>query len=80
MKANKRSIINTIWFITEVTGVFVLIQTIYYSFGHWDALQIGLFLIAIALILFAVAFLIARSKDKHNENKTSSQTFSGFQG
>jgi hypothetical protein len=70
MKQMKNTIISTIWFILEVILIFALVQAIRYAFGNWDALYIGLSLLAIALLLFFVAYISARIKDRRDGNKS----------
>jgi len=78
MKHIKKTIINTIWFVIEVIGVFVIVQVVRYAFGNWDAPAIGLFLIGIASLLFTAAYLFARFKDKRDGNKQSSKAITSI--
>jgi len=74
MKQMKNTIISTIWFILEVILIFALVQAIRYAFGNWDALYIGLSLLAVALLLFFIAYFSARIKDRRDGIK-SHRTF-----
>jgi formate-dependent nitrite reductase membrane component NrfD len=78
MKRIKKTIINTLWFIIEVIGIFVIVQVVRYAFGNWDAPAIGLFLFGIASLLFTVAYLFARFKDKRDRNKPSSRAITSI--
>lgn len=70
MKQVKKTIISTIWFILEVILIFALVQAVRYAFGNWDAWAVGISLLAVALLLFAVAYLSARVKDKQDGKKS----------
>jgi hypothetical protein len=78
MKQVKKTIINSFWFVVEVTGIFVIVQIVRYAFGNWDAPAIGIFLIGIASLLFTAAFLYARFRDKRDANKTSKRAINSF--
>jgi uncharacterized membrane protein len=72
-----RSLKNTLWFVAEVVGIFVLVQAVRYAIGNWDALVTGLALLAMAVVLFVVAFLVARFKDKQDRRRPSDKEYSG---
>jgi len=78
MKYIKKTIINTLWFVIEVIGIFIVVQVVRYAFGNWDAPAIGLFLVGIASLLFTAAYLFARFKDKRDGNKTSSKAITSI--
>ena len=60
--------IKEIWFAMEVILIFVLIETIAYAFGHFDAGTIALVLLGVAVLLFIAALLNARRMDKKHKN------------
>ncbi|MBK9096910.1 MAG: hypothetical protein IPM14_02085 [bacterium] len=68
MNISKKTISGSFWFILEVIGIFLIIQLIRFVIGNFDAFYSGLSLVLIALVLFLTAFLIARKKDKHQNN------------
>jgi formate-dependent nitrite reductase membrane component NrfD len=78
MKHIKKTIINTLWFVIEVIGIFVIVQVVRYAFGNWDAPALGLFLIGIASLLFIAAYLFARFKDKRDGDKPSSKAITSI--
>lgn len=59
----------------EVVGIFILVQAVRYAFGNWDAVVIGLSLLAVTSVLFIAAFLVARSKDKQNRKTPSGKEY-----
>lgn len=75
-----KSLKSTFWFIVEVVGIFVLVQAVRYVVGNWDALIIGLALLAVAAVLFVVAFLVARFKDKQDRNRPSGKEYTNALG
>ena len=75
-----KSLKSTFWFIVEVVGIFVLVQAVRYVVGNWDALIIGLALLAVAAVLFVVAFLVARFKDKEDRSRPSGKEYTNALG
>ena len=78
MNISKKTIVTSLWFALEVIGIFVVIQLIRFVIGNLDAIYSGLSLILIALILFSIAFMIARHKDNKNPKKPKAKTFTGL--
>jgi hypothetical protein len=72
-----RSLKNTLWFIVEVIGIFVLVQAVRFAIGNWDGFVISLALLAMAVVLFIAAFLVARFKDKQDGRRPSDKEYSG---
>lgn len=68
MHLSKKTIVSSIWFALEAVGIFIVIQLIRFVIGNLDAFYSGLSLILIASVLFLIAFLVARSKDKHHKS------------
>lgn len=79
MKVSKKIIISSFWFALEVVGVFILIQIVRFVIGNLDAFYSGLLLLLIASLLFIVAFLIAKGKDRH-QKRLHSKSQTGLQG
>lgn len=75
MSINKKTISGSFWFVLEVIGIFLIIQLIRFVIGNLDAFYSGLSLVLIALVLFLIAFLIARKKDKYH-SKIRKNSFS----
>jgi len=78
MNINRKTIVTSFWFSLEVIGIFVIIQLIRFVIGNLDAIYSGLSLILIALILFLIAFMVARSKDSKNPRKPKAKTYTGL--
>jgi hypothetical protein len=75
MNISKKTFISSIWFALEVIGIFIVVQLIRFVFGNLNAFYSGLSLVLIASVLFLVAFLIARGKDKwHKRPRTKTYT------
>ncbi|NNG27538.1 MAG: hypothetical protein HKM87_08430 [Ignavibacteriaceae bacterium] len=72
---NKKNVKKRAWFLVEVFGIFVMVQSVRYSVGNWGAVSISLLLLSITLSLFIAAFLTARKKDKRNINKPTASEF-----
>jgi hypothetical protein len=68
MHLSKKTIVSSIWFALEAVGIFIVIQLIRFVIGNLDAFYSGLSLILIASVLFLIAFLVARSKDKRHKS------------
>ncbi|HSW54070.1 MAG TPA: hypothetical protein VLH59_03200 [Ignavibacteriaceae bacterium] len=67
MNIRRKTIVSSIWFALEVVGIFIVVQLIRFIIGNLDAIYSGLSLVLIASVLFLVAFLIARSKDRRHK-------------
>jgi hypothetical protein len=80
MKMGSNTVRSGVWFILEVIGILALVQVIRYAFGNWEPLSIALALLAIAIILFIVAFITARIKGNHNKHKPSSKAYTSLLG
>lgn len=68
MKLNKTFSPDGIWFAIKVILVFLVVETIAYSFGHFDAGTIAMVVLGSALILFIIAFFNVRRKDRSQKN------------
>jgi len=77
MNINKKTILNSFWFVLEVIGIFIVVQLIRIVIGNLDAFYSGISLILIAGILFLVAFLIAKHKDNNHFQKPGTKKFTG---
>jgi len=77
MNIRRKTIVSSIWFALEVVGIFIVIQLIRFVIGSLNAFYSGLSLVLIASVLFLVAFLIARGKDKRH-NKPGTKTYTGL--
>ena len=75
MTISRKTIINSFWFVLEVIGIFIVVQLIRFVIGNLNAFYIGLSLILIAALLFGIAFLIARNKDRQNPGKRREKTY-----
>jgi len=67
MNIRRKTLVSSIWFSLEVVGIFIVIQLIRFIIGNLNAVYSGLSLVFIASILFLVALLIARSKDRRHK-------------
>ena len=76
MKITRTTIISSFWFALEVIGIFVVVQLIRFAIGNLNAFYSGLSLVLIAALLFGVAYLIAKNRDKQNRGKRSTSTYS----
>ncbi|MDZ7623642.1 MAG: hypothetical protein U5J96_04230 [Ignavibacteriaceae bacterium] len=77
MNISRKTIVSSIWFSLEVVGIFIVIQLIRFVIGNLDAIYSGLSLVLIASVLFLVAFLIARSKDRRHK-RPGTKTYTGM--
>jgi hypothetical protein len=77
MNISRKTIISSIWFALEVIGIFIIIQLIRFVIGNLNAFYSGLSLVLIASVLFLIAFLIARGKDKRHK-KPGTKTYTGL--
>jgi hypothetical protein len=77
MNINRKSIISYLWFALEVIGIFIIVQLIRFVIGNLNAFYSGLSLVLIASVLFLVAFLIARAKDRRHK-KPRTKTYTGL--
>ncbi|MBE0570658.1 MAG: hypothetical protein IH618_03865 [Ignavibacteriaceae bacterium] len=77
MNIRRKTILNSMWFALEVVGIFIVIQLIRFVIGNLDAFYSGLSLVLIASVLFLVAFLIARSKDRRHK-RPGTKTYTGM--
>lgn len=77
MNISKKTVISSLWFALEVTGIFIVIQLIRFVIGNLNAFYSGLSLVLIASVLFLVAFLIARSKDRRHK-RPGTKTYTGL--
>ena len=77
MNINRKSIVSSIWFALEVVGIFIVIQLIRFVIGNLNAFYSGLSLVLIASVLFLVAFLIARSRDRRQKGP-GTKTYTGL--
>ena len=77
MNISKKTVISSFWFALEVIGIFIVIQLIRFVIGNLNAFYSGLSLVLIASVLFLVAFLIARGRDRRNR-RPGTKTFTGL--
>ena len=77
MNITKKTLLNTLWFVVEVIGIFIVIQLIRIVIGNLDAVYSGIIMVIIAGILFLAAYLVAKNKDNIHSKNQSSKTFSG---
>jgi hypothetical protein len=77
MNINRKTIVSSIWFALEVVGIFIVIQLIRFVIGNLNAFYSGLSLVLIASVLFLVAFLIARSRDRRHKGP-GTKTYTGL--
>jgi len=77
MNISRKTVISSIWFALEVIGIFIIIQLIRFVIGNLNAFYSGLSLVLIASVLFLIAFLIARGKDKRHK-KPGTKTYTGL--
>lgn len=68
MKSKYTFSIKEVWFAMEVILIFISIEAIAYTFGHFDAGTIALVLLIVAFLLFIAALINARKKDKKHKN------------
>jgi TctA family transporter len=80
MTITRKTLINSFWFALEVIGIFVVVQFIRFAIGNLNAFYIGLSLMLIAAMLFGIAFLIARSKNRQNSGKSREKTYTRLFG
>lgn len=78
MKIKRKTMVNSLWFTVEVVAIFLVVQLIRFIISNLDAVYIGLALIIISLALFFSAYLVARNKDRANNIKSITKTYSGF--
>jgi hypothetical protein len=77
MNISRKTIVSSIWFSLEVVGIFIVIQLIRFVIGNLNAIYSGLSLVLIASVLFLVAFLIARRKDRRHK-RPGTTTYTGL--
>jgi len=77
MNISRKTIVSSIWFAIEVIGIFFIIQLTRYVIGNLNAFYSGLSLVLIALVLFLVSYIIARSKDKSHK-KPGTKFYTGL--
>jgi len=77
MNIRRKTIVSSIWFALEVVGIFIVIQLIRFVIGNLNAIYSGLSLVLIASVLFLVAFLIARRKDRRHK-RPGTTTYTGL--
>jgi len=77
MNIRRKTIVSSIWFALEVVGIFIVIQLIRFVIGNLNAFYSGLSLVLIASVLFLVAYLIARSKDRRHK-RPGTKTYTGL--
>jgi high-affinity Fe2+/Pb2+ permease len=77
MSITKKSLLNSLWFATEVIGIFIVIQLIRIVIGNLEAIYSGIIMVIVAGILFIAAYLVAKNKDNNQSKNQSSKTFSG---
>jgi len=80
MTITRKTVMNSFWFVLEVVGIFVVVQLIRFVIGNLNAFYIGLSLVLIAAMLFGIAFLIDRNKDKENSGKRKAKTHTSVLG
>lgn len=78
MKEAKKTIISSLWFVTEVIGILIIVQVLRYVFGNWDAWAIAFSLLGVAGLLFIAAYFSARFKDKRDGNKPSDKAITSI--
>jgi len=77
MNISRKTVLSTFWFALEVIGIFIVIQLIRFVIGNLNAFYSGLSLVLIASVLFLVALIIARSKDRRHK-KPGTKTYNSL--
>jgi len=77
MNISRKAVMSSLWFALEVIGIFIVIQLIRFVIGNLNAFYSGLSLVLIASVLFLVAFLIARGRDRRNR-RPGTKIFTGL--
>ncbi len=77
MNITRKTLVSSLWFALEVIGIFLIIQLTRYLIGNLSAFYSGLSLILISSVLFFLAYIIARSKEKRHK-KPGTKLYSGL--
>jgi hypothetical protein len=77
MNISRKTLISSLWFALEVIGIFLIIQLTRYLIGNLNAFYSGLSLILISSVLFLLAYVIARSKEKRHK-KPGTKFYTGL--
>ena len=67
MNITRKTLVGSLWFALEVIGIFLIIQLTRYLIGNLSAFYSGLSLILISSVLFLLAYIVARSKEKRHK-------------
>lgn len=78
MNIKRKTIISSLWFALEVIGIFIVVQLIRFAIGNLNAFYSGLVLVSIAAVLFGIAFLVAKNKDKQSPGKRLTKSYTGL--
>jgi hypothetical protein len=77
MNITRKTLVSSLWFALEVIGIFLIIQLTRYLIGNLSAFYSGLSLILISSVLFLLAYIIARSKEKRHK-KPGTKLYTGI--
>jgi len=77
MNITRKTLVSSLWFALEVIGIFLIIQLTRYLIGNLSAFYSGLSLILISSVLFLLAYIIARSKEKRHK-KPGTKLYTGL--
>jgi len=77
MNISKKTLVSSLWFALEVIGIFLIIQLTRYLIGNLSAFYSGLSLILISSVLFLLAYIVARSKEKRHK-KPGTKLYTGL--
>ncbi len=68
MKRKQKIFKSTLWLTIRIVGIFILVQLTVVAIGNWNTASIAAFLLSITLIVFVIAFISARIKEKRKNN------------
>ena len=77
MNISRKTLVSSLWFALEVIGIFLIIQLTRYLIGNLSAFYSGLSLILISSVLFLLAYIVARSKEKRHK-KPGTKLYTGL--
>jgi hypothetical protein len=77
MNITRKTLVSSLWFALEVIGIFLIIQLTRYLIGNLSAFYSGLSLILISSVLFLLAYIVARSKEKRHK-KPGTKLYTGL--
>lgn len=69
MKAKIKISSDGVWFTVKVILIFIAVEAMAYLFGHFDAKTIAIIFLGVTAVLFIVAYLNVRHKDKNQKNR-----------